>query len=237
MKKADAPEAAPAEDEAHYLGHRQRLRARFAEAGAESLADYELLELILFRAIPRRDVKPLAKALIKRFGSFSEVIAARPERLREIAGLGESAIGDLKVIEAAATRLGRERIRNRQIMASFKDVIDYCRSAMAYADREQFRILFLDKRNALIADEVQGVGTVDHTPVYPREIVRRALELGASGLVLAHNHPSGDTTPSPADIRMTEEIASISAMMGIVVHDHLIIGRNGHTSFKGLRLL
>lgn len=229
--------APPGADDPHYHGHRQRLRARFAEAGPDALADYELLELILFRAIPRRDVKPLAKALLKRFGSFPEVLGARPERLREIDGLGEAAIADLKVVEAAARRMGREQMRTRPIMSSFKDVIEYCRAAMAYCEREQFRVLFLDKRHGLIADEVQSVGTVDHTPVYPREIVRRALELSASALVLAHNHPSGDPTPSPADIRMTEEIVNISNMLGIVVHDHLIIGRHGHVSFKGLRIL
>lgn len=227
---------AEAED-AHYLGHRQRLRARFMEAGGEALADYELMELLLFRAIPRRDVKPLAKALIRRFGSFAEALAARPERLREIPGLGEAAISDLKVVEAAARRLGREQVRTRQIMASFKDVIDYCRTAMAYADREQFRILFLDRKNAVIADEVQSVGTIDHAPAYPREIVRRALELGASAIVLVHNHPSGDPTPSKADIRMTEEIAAASALLGVIVHDHLIIGRHGHVSFKAMGLL
>jgi DNA repair protein RadC len=221
----------------HFLGHRQRLRARFIEAGDEALADYELLELVLFRSIPRRDVKPLAKALIKKFGSFAEVITARPDRLRETSELGEGAISDFKVVEAAARRLARESVQKRPVMASFKDVIDYCRSAMAYSDREEFRVLFLDKRNAILADEVMSKGTVDHTPVYPREIVRRALELGSTALILAHNHPSGDPTPSTADIRMTEEIVSVSSMMGIVVHDHLIIGKHGHASFKGLRLI
>ncbi|MDE2579298.1 MAG: DNA repair protein RadC [Hyphomicrobiales bacterium] len=225
------------EDDKHYLGHRQRLRARFMEAGGEALADYELMELVLFRAIPRRDVKPLAKALIKKFGSFSEALTARPERLRETGELSEAAIAEFKLIEAAARRLGQEQLRKRPVMSSFKDVIDYCRAAMAYAERESFRVLFLDKRNGLIADEVQAVGTVDHTPVYPREIVRRALELGASALILAHNHPSGDPTPSSADIRMTGEIVNVANMMGIAVHDHLIVGRNGHASFKGLKLL
>ena len=178
------------EEAAHYLGHRQRLRERFMESGAGALADYELMELVLFRAIPRRDVKPLAKALIKRFGSFAEAAAARPERLREIDGLGESAIMEIKLAEAVATRLARGQIESRRTLSSFVDVLDYCRTAMAYADREEFRVLFLDKRNALIADEVQGVGTIDHTPVYPREIIRRALELGASALILAHNHPT-----------------------------------------------
>jgi DNA repair protein RadC len=221
----------------HYHGHRQRLRDRFMEAGDAALADYELLELLLFRAIPRRDVKPLAKALVERFGSFAEVVAARPERLREIPGLPDGAIVDLKVAEAAARRLARGAIEKRTVLSSFSAVTDYCRTAMAYAEREQFRILFLDKRNALIADEVQGVGTIDHTPVYPREVVRRALELGASALILAHNHPSGDPTPSAADIRMTKDIVAIAQPFGISVHDHLIVGRNGQTSFRGLKLI
>ena len=229
----------PERDEAdkHYLGHRQRLRARFMEAGDEALADYELLELLLFRSIPRRDVKPLAKTLIKKFGSFAEVVTARPERLREVEGLSEGSIVDFKLVRASAKRLGRATLQKRPVLSSFKDVIDYCRSAMAYSEREEFRVLFLDKRNAIIADEVLSVGTVDHTPVYPREIVRRALELSSTALILAHNHPSGDPTPSAADIRMTEEIVSISTMMGIIVHDHLIIGKHGHASFKGLRIL
>lgn len=225
------------EEAAHYLGHRQRLRDRFMESGASALADYELLELVLFRAIPRRDVKPLAKALIKRFGSFAETAAARPERLREIEGLGEAAIVEIKLTEAVATRLARGKIEARQTLSSFIDVLDYCRTAMAYADREEFRVLFLDKRNALIADEVQGVGTIDHTPVYPREIIRRALELGASALILAHNHPSGDPTPSAADIRMTKDIVAIAEPFGITVHDHLIVGKHGQTSFRGQKLI
>jgi len=225
------------EDAAHYLGHRQRLRERFMESGAGALADYELMELVLFRAIPRRDVKPLAKALIKRFGSFAEAAAARPERLREIDGLGEAAIMEIKLAEAVAMRLARGKIETRQTLSSFIEVIDYCRTAMAYADREEFRVLFLDKRNALIADEVQGVGTIDHTPVYPREIIRRALELGASALILAHNHPSGDPTPSAADIRMTKDIVAIAEPFGIVIHDHLVVGKHGQTSFRGQKLI
>lgn len=221
----------------HFHGHRQRLRDRFMEAGESALADYEMLELILFRAIARRDVKPLAKALIARFGSFAETLAARPERLREIEGLGESAIVEIKIAEAAGKRLARGTLQKRTVLSSFMEVMDYCRAAMAYAEREEFRILFLDKRNALIADEVQGVGTVDHTPVYPREVVRRALELGSSALILAHNHPSGDPTPSAADIRMTKDIIAIAQPFGIAVHDHLIVGRNGQASFKGLKLI
>ncbi|MGJ0454727.1 MAG: RadC family protein [Methylocystis sp.] len=221
----------------HYHGHRQRLRDRFMDAGEAALADYEMLELLLFRAIARRDVKPLAKALITRFGSFAETVAARPERLRELEGLSEAAIVEIKLVEAAAKRLARGALQKRPVLSSFMEVLDYCRTAMAFAEREEFRILFLDKRNALIADEVQGVGTIDHTPVYPREIVRRALELGASALILAHNHPSGDPTPSAADIRMTKDIAAIAQPFGITVHDHLIVGRHGHASFRGLKLI
>ncbi len=221
----------------HFHGHRQRLRERFMDAGGAALADYELIELVLFRAIVRRDVKPLAKALIARFGSFAEVVAATPERLREIDGLGEAAICELKLVEAAARRLARGALEKRATLNSFLEVIDYCRTVMAYAQREEFHLLFLDKRNALIADELQGVGTVDHTPVYPREVVRRALELGASALILAHNHPSGDPTPSQADIRMTREIVAIAQPFGIAVHDHLIVGREGHSSLKGLKLI
>lgn len=178
------------DDEKHYHGHRQRLRARFLEAGPDALADYELLELLLFRSIPRRDVKPLAKALIKRHGSFAEVMTARPDRLRESGDIADASIVDFKIVEAAAKRLAREGVQHRQVLSSFKDVIDYCRAAMGYAEREEFRVLFLDKKNALISDEVMSTGTVDHTPVYPREIVRRALELGSTALVLAHNHPT-----------------------------------------------
>jgi len=227
----------PAQGGEHYRGHRKRLRARFAEVGERGFADYELLELLLFRFIPQKDVKPIAKALIARFGSFAEVLAATPERLQEVDGIGEEVALDLKIVEAAAQRLTKGALRERTILSSWADVIDYCRTAMAFAEREQFRILFLDKRNALIADEVQGAGTVDHTPVYPREIIRRGLELNASALVLVHNHPSGDPTPSNADIRMTHEIITIAKPMGIVVHDHIIVGRNGHTSFKGLKLI
>lgn len=236
-KPKDAAGPGLREEAPHFYGHRQRLRERFLEAGSDALADYELLELLLFRAISRRDVKPLAKALIARFGSFAEVVAARPERLREIEGLGEAAIGEIKIVEAAAQRLAKGVLKKRATLSSFLDVLDYCRAAMAYADREEFRILFLDKRNALIADEIQGVGTVDHTPVYPREVVRRALELGASALILAHNHPSGDATPSVADIRMTRDIIAIAHPFGISVHDHLIVGRNSHASFKGLKII
>jgi DNA repair protein RadC len=181
----------------HYYGHRERLRARFREAGSDAVTDYELLELALFRALPRCDIKPLAKSLIGKFGSFAETIAASPQRLAEVAGLGDAAITELKVVEAAAHRLARGEVKRRPLLASWSAVLDYCRAAMAFADKEQFRILFLDKRNQLIADEVQQVGTVDHTPVYPREIVKRALELSATAVVLVHNHSS--SFPIPLD--------------------------------------
>ena len=221
----------------HFHGHRDRLRGRFRDGGAAALADYELLELALFRALPRRDTKPIAKALLKRFGTLSEVLAAPPERLKEVGGIGDAAIGDLKLIRAVAERTAAEAMRKRTVLTSWSALLDYCRRTMAYESREQFRILFLDKRNALIADEVQGTGTVDHTPVYPREVIRRALELSATALILVHNHPSGDPTPSRADIQMTKTIVDVGKPMGIVVHDHLVIGRDGHASLKGMGLL
>ncbi|HZH12216.1 MAG TPA: DNA repair protein RadC [Microvirga sp.] len=221
----------------HYHGHRDRLRARFMEVGGEALPDYELLELLLFRSIPRRDVKPMAKELIKRFSTFAEVLAAPPARLMEVDGVSERVVTDLKIVEASARRLARGEVAKRPVLSSWASVIDYCRTAMAFMDREQFRLLFLDKRNALIADEVQQSGTVDHTPVYPREVVKRALELSASALILVHNHPSGDPTPSSADIKMTREIIDVAKPLGITVHDHIIVGREGHASLKGLRLI
>ena len=193
--------------------------------------------MLLFRSIPQRDVKPLAKELIARFGSLSGVLGARKERLTEVKGIGESVAADLKLVEAAGRRLARQSIQDKPVLGSWKDVIDYCHAAMAHADRETFRILFLDKRNHLITDEVQGVGTVDHTPVYPREVIRRALEVSATAIILVHNHPSGDPTPSNADIRMTQDIIAIAGPMGISVHDHIIIGRNGHASLRGLKLI
>jgi DNA repair protein RadC len=226
-----------ASQEPHWHGHRDRLKSRFRESGAEGMPDYELLELVLFRSIPRRDVKGLAKALIHRFGSFAEVLAAPEELLKEMDGVGEGVATDLKVVLAAAQRLARGEVRKKPVLSSWTSVIDYCRTAMAFETKEQFRILFLDKRNGLIADEVQQVGTVDHTPVYPREIIKRALELSATALVLVHNHPSGDPTPSQADITMTRQIVDIAKPLGIAVHDHIIVGRDGHSSFRGLRLI
>jgi DNA repair protein RadC len=225
------------EPEPHYLGHRDRLRERFLMGGADTLPDYELMELVLFAAIPRRDVKPLAKALLTRFGGFAEVIAAPRERLLEIDGIGEGVVTQLKVIEAAALRLSKTRLLGRPALSSWAALLDYCAAAMARSPREEFRVLFLDRKNILIADEVQSAGTIDHTPVYPREIVKRALELAASALILVHNHPSGDPTPSRADIEMTRQIQDAAKPLGIAVHDHLVIGRSGHASFKSLGLL
>jgi DNA repair protein RadC len=221
----------------HFHGHRERLRQRFRSAGAGALSDYELLELVLFRALPRRDVKPLAKTLIGKFGSFAEAVHASEARLREVPGLGEAATTEIKLIAASASRIARGQLKQRTVLSSWAQVIEYCRAAMAFADKEQFRILFLDKKNQLIADEVQQVGTVDHTPVYPREVLKRALELSATAIVLVHNHPSGDPTPSSADIQMTKAIIDIAGPLGISVHDHIIVGRNGHASMKGLRLI
>jgi DNA repair protein RadC len=234
---SDAVQGVTRPDDPLHAGHRDRLRQRFNAAGDAGVADYELLELLLFRALPRRDVKPLAKTMMARFGSFAEVLSARPERLREIPGLGEGAITELKIVEAAARRLTKGAVKTRPTLGSWTEVLDYCRTAMAFNEQEEFRILFLDKRNMLINDEVQGRGTVDHTPVYPREVVRRALELGSTALVLVHNHPSGDPTPSTADIRMTHEIIAIAKPMGIAIHDHLIVGRHGHSSLKALKFI
>jgi DNA repair protein RadC len=227
----------PAGAAPHYHGHRDRLRQRFLQAGSDALHDYEMLELVLFRAIPRRDVKPLAKELIARFGSFAEVIAAPIERLKEVEGLGEAAITDLKIVQAAANRLLRGEVKKRHVLSSWSSVLDYCRTAMAFESKEHFRILFLDKGNHLIADEQQQTGTVDHTPVYPREVVKRALELSATAVILVHNHPSGDPTPSRADIDMTRAIVEVARPLGIAVHDHLIVGKDGHASLKALKLM
>jgi len=221
----------------HYHGHRERLRDRFRGAGTNALSDYELLELLLFRAQPRRDMKPVAKALLAKFGSFAEVIAAPEQRLAEVDGIGEASITELKIVQAAASRLLRDEVKKRPVLSSWSAALDYCRTAQAFADREQFRVLFLDKRNQLIADEVQQIGTVDHTPVYPREVVKRALELSATAIVLVHNHPSGDATPSRADIDMTKQIIDVARNLGIEVHDHIIVGKHGHASLKGLKLM
>lgn len=225
------------DEKPHYHGHRDRLRAKLRDAGVDTLADYEILELVLFRAISRADTKPLAKKLIETFGSFAEVITAPPARLREVDGVGEAVVTELKIVEAAAVRLTKGSVKDKDFLSSWSSVIDYCRVSMAFSEKEQFRILFLNKKNALIADEVQQTGTLDHTPVYPREVVKRALELSASALILVHNHPTGDPTPSQPDIKMTHKIIEVAAPLGITVHDHVIVGKDGHASMRGLQLI
>ena len=221
----------------HYLGHRERLRKRFREAGADALPDYEMTELVLFRAVPRRDTKPLAKAILARFGTFAEAMSAPDELLKEVPGLSVAAITEIKLVRAAALRLVRGEVLERSVLASWSQVLDYCRASMGFEPKEQLRILFLDKRNQIIADVVQQEGTVDHTPVYVREVVKRALELSATAIVLVHNYPSGDPTPSRADIEMTKQIVQSAKNLGIVVHDHIIVGKQGHASFRGLGLI
>lgn len=218
-------------------GHRKRLRARFVETGPEGLPDYELLEMVLFNAIPRIDTKPLAKQLLKRFGSFAEVIHASPVELKRFKGVSDRVICEFRMLHAVSMRMTKSGFVKKSPLTSWQSVLDYLRLAQSFADIEQFRILFLDKRNMLIADEIQGKGTVDHTPVYIREVVKRALELSASALILVHNHPSGDPAPSRADIDMTRMIVEVAKPLGIAVHDHVIVGRQGHASLKALRLM
>ncbi len=223
--------------EPHYTGHRQRLRERLIKSGAVSLPDYELLEIVLFSALPRQDTKPLAKSLLQQFGSFAEVISAEPSTLKKVPGVGDSVIAALKTVEGAAHRLAQQQILNKPVLSNWQALLDYLRATMAYAAAEQFRVLFLNKKNILIADEVQQKGTVDHTPVYPREIIKRALELNATAIIMVHNHPSGDPTPSDADIQMTLEVQAAGEKMGIVLHDHIVIARDGAKSFKALGLI
>jgi DNA repair protein RadC len=220
-----------------YLGHRERLRDRFLVGGADAMPDYELLEMVLFRAIKRGDTKPIAKALIARFGSFAEVISAPANLLMEVKGVGPAIVTELKLIRAAALRLAKGEVINRPVLSSWNSVIDYCRAAMAFEEVETFRLLFLDKKNQLIADEQQQRGTVDYTPVYAREVVKRALELSASAIILVHNHPSGDPTPSLADRDMTKKIIQAAEKLNIQVYDHVIIGRKGHVSFRNLQMI
>jgi DNA repair protein RadC len=225
------------EEVPHYRGHRDRLRQRFLQAGPDSLADYELLELLLFGAIPRRDVKPLAKQLLEQFGSLGGVVAADAIQLERRAGLGPSSVAAVKVVAAIATRMLKEQVAEKPVLSSWAQLIDYLTLAMKYEKAEQFRLLFLDRKNQLLADEVQQRGTVDHAPVYPREVVKRALELHASALIMVHNHPSGDPAPSKADVEITRQVSKALAAVNVVLHDHLIVGRKGHTSFKSLNLL
>lgn len=221
----------------HYHGHRDRLRQKFAEKGAGALAEYELLEMLLFRSFRQGDTKPLAKALIAEHGSLSAVLSAPVARLKETKGVGDSVAQDLKLIQAAGLALASGQIRERPLLSSWSSVLEYCRASMAFEEKEIFSILFLDKKNQLIKDEIQQKGTVDHTPVYPREVAKRALELAATAIILVHNHPSGDPTPSRADIEMTRTIIDVLAPLGVTVHDHIIIGRDGHASLKGLQLI
>lgn len=236
MKPTEQPTDQPSE-RPHYHGHRQRLRERFLATGGDGMPDYELLELLLALAIPRRDVKPLAKALIDRFGDFAGVIAAAPQQLETVSGMGDASVAALKVVQAGAVRLLRQQVMQKNVIDSWDRLIDYCTAAMAHEGVEQLRLLFLDRKNALIADEMQQQGTVDHTPLYTREVVKRTLELGASALILVHNHPSGDPTPSQGDIKMTRDVRDALEKIGVTLHDHLIIGRNGHESFRARGLL
>ncbi|TVQ55791.1 MAG: JAB domain-containing protein [Rhodobacteraceae bacterium] len=225
----------PAAD--HASGHRQRLRDRFLAGGAEAMPDYELLELILFRAIPRKDVKPLAKALLAEFGDFNAVISAPRPRLERFPGLGAAAAAELKIVEAAAHRLARVRVLRKPALSSWSALMDYCRATMAHDAVERFHLLFLDRKNVLIADEMQARGTVDAVMVYPREVAKRALELNASAVIMAHNHPSGDPTPSRADVEMTRKVKAALAAVGVVLHDHVVIGKDSEASLHALGLL
>ncbi|MEP3430950.1 MAG: DNA repair protein RadC [Roseibium sp.] len=218
-------------------GHRQRLRDRFRKTGEQSLADYELLEFLLFSALPRQDTKPIAKALLNKFGSFSAALSASRHRMKEIHGLSDNSIDALHAVHAAISRYHRAELNERKPLDSWSKVMDYLQASMELADVEQFRVLFLDKKNGLIADEVQQTGTVDHTPVYPRQIIRRAIELSSTAVILVHNHPSGDPTPSRADINMTRQIIDVAKPLGVEVHDHIIVGLRSHVSFRGLQLI
>lgn len=225
-----------ADEKPHFHGHRQRLRQRFLDGGAEALPDYELLELLLFLAIPRIDVKPLAKQLLERFGGFAAVMNADLSALNE-AGLSESAATTLKLIEAGARRLAKTELMDRPVINSWEKLVDYCRVNLAHLPRERLHLLFLDRKNALIASETQGLGTVDHAPIYPREVARRALELNASAVIMVHNHPSGDPAPSSADLEATRRVAEALKAIGVTLHDHLIVGRTGHASLKSAGLM
>ena len=230
----EAPETTPVagKQPSYIRDHRQRLRARFMAGGAAAVPEYELLELVLFRAIPRRDVKPLARALMDTFGDFNRVITAPEPRLREISGIGDAVIVELKIIEAAAHRMARAKVLQQHVVSSWDALLDYCHTTMAHRETEQFRVLYLDRKNVLIADEEQAKGTVDHVPVYPREVAKRALELNASALILVHNHPSGDPTPSEADITMTVQVGAACEALGLSLHDHLIVGKSTELSFR-----
>ncbi len=228
---------APGKLPSYITDHRARLRARFSEAGAQALPDYELLELLLFRIIPRQDVKPFARRLLDEFGDIATVMSAPVPRLEQVPGVGPAVALELKVVEAVAHRMARAKVLRRHVVSSWAQLLDYCHTVMAHQEQEQFRVLYLDRKNVLIADEEQGRGTVDHVPVYPREVVKRALELNASAMIVVHNHPSGDPTPSRADIDMTAQIEAAAKALGLVLHDHLIIGRERELSFRAEGLL
>lgn len=226
-----------AEESPHYFGHRARLRERFLDSSGDAIPDYELLELILFSARPRGDVKPLAKRLLKQFGSFSKVIYADDVALRQVDEVGDAVIAALKTVRVAAQRLIKSEIADQPVIQSWSALMDYCKLAMGNSKVEEFRVLFMNHRHALIADEVMHRGTINHTPVYPREVVKRGLELSAAAIILLHNHPSGDPTPSKADIDVTKKIVEAAATVGITVHDHVIITETGHYSFKSFGLI
>jgi DNA repair protein RadC len=232
-----AAEAPVAAETPHYLGHRERLRARLLDGGTDAVPEYELLEFLLYSAQPRRDTKPLAKALMARFGGLAAVLGADREALKAVPGMGDASVATLLAVRAAAACFLKAEVRPREIISSWQALVDYCAAQAGFAEIEEFRLLFLDRKNALIRDERQQRGTVDHTPVYPREVVKRALELGASALIMVHNHPSGDTTPSKADIEMTRAVAKALTAVGIALHDHLVIGRGRHSSFRSLGLI
>ena len=217
--------------------HRKRLRERFINGGADAMPDYELLELVLFRAIPRRDVKPLARELLERFTDFNGVISAPVDQLQIVSGVGQTVIQELKIVEAAAHRLAKSKVIGRPAISSWDALLEYCQTTMSHRQTEEFRVFYLDRKNILISDELLGQGTVDHVPVYPREIVKRALHLNASALILVHNHPSGDPTPSQQDIAMTKHIQAAADALGISVHDHLVIGKSREISFQSEGLL
>jgi DNA repair protein RadC len=226
-----------APDKPHYLGHRQRLRQKLLEKGPDSLADYELLELLLGQSLPRIDVKPLAKDLIRRFGSFAAALAAEPAELIKVKGMGDAAVAGLKTVRAAALLMTRQQLSERPVLANWQGLLDYCRATLAEEKIEEFHLLFLDGRNALLAHERQQTGTVNHAPVYPREVAKRALELGARAIIMVHNHPSGDPTPSRDDIAITKAVAAALEKLDILLHDHVVVGRKGHASLRSLGLL
>ena len=225
---------APKSDENGHRGHRERLRERFLTGGPTALPDYEMLELLLFGARDRADTKPLAKRLLDRFGSYANVISAGADDLKAVAGVGDSVLATLKIVRDAALRLAQHELTQRDVISSWQQLIDYCRASMGRENIEQVRLFFLDRKNALIKDEQQQRGTVDQTAVYPREVVKRALELNASAIIMVHNHPSGDTTPSRGDIEMTRLVKEACEKIGITLHDHVIISARGETSFRAL---